>query len=52
MRTALPIIKEVRKTAFELVIIPGIVITAVVMLTNKKVAKRIRDNINTMKGYY
>lgn len=54
MKESLRVLREIRLTAFELVIIPALAVTTIVFLTNKKAAKKIRRNINIVKGdqYY
>lgn len=52
MNKKLLVMREIRLTAFELVIIPGLAITSLIILTSEKFAKKVRNNINTMKGYY
>lgn len=52
MNKKLLIMREIRLTAFELVIIPGLAITTLVILTSKKFAKRVRNNLDTVKGYH
>lgn len=44
------ILREIRLTAFELVIIPGMFVTTLFLISSKKFAKKVRNNLDTIKG--
>ena len=46
------IFKELRRSFIVFLLIPFILIILCVILFSKRSAKRIGDNIKTMKGYY